>query len=79
MPQIERSWKNIYNRTSNAHTLITVIHGILKQHAANQNKKVGKNMILEEKVGKIGSLDPQHCLTTRPGRDQVIQHSRVGK
>ena len=43
----------VYNRTSNTHTL-TVIHGILKQHAANQNKKLGKGMILEEKVGKIG-------------------------
>ena len=55
MPQIGRVWKTIdlYNPTSNAHTL-TVIHGILKQHAANQNKtKVRKSRIFEEKVGKI--------------------------
>ena len=31
--------ENIYNRTSNAH-ILTVIHEILKQHVANQNKKV---------------------------------------
>ena len=40
-----------YNRTSNAHTL-TVIHGILKQHAANQNKKSRKSRMRPKKVGK---------------------------
>ena len=42
MPQIEEI------KESNAHTL-TVIHGILKQHAANQNKKrkkIGRHILL---------------------------------
>ena len=41
---------DLYHRRSNAHTL-TVIHRILKQHAANP-----KSRIFEEKVGSLDSL-----------------------
>ena len=44
---------DLNNSTSNIHTLAE-IHGTLKQRVANQNKKVG---ILEEQIGKIGSLE----------------------